>query len=124
VGWAQAIMMGVGQAVAILPGISRSGSTIVAGMLGGVNPSKAAEFSFLLAIPAITGAVIYERDEFRSIEASEVGPYLAGSIAAFVFGLIAVYGVLASIRKGKFEYFGYYCILAGIAAFVYFRFFA
>ena len=121
VGWIQALVMGVGQAVAILPGISRSGSTIVAGMLCGAKPSRAAEFSFLLAVPAILGALVVKARDFGQMRAADLGPYLAGTTAAFLFGILAVYGVLTSIRRGKFEYFGYYCRVAGGAAFIYFK---
>ena len=94
----RAVWMGIGQAVAILPGISRSGSTIVAGMLVGVKPEKAAEFSFLLAIPAILGAVVYERDAFSDMASADLVPYAAGFLAALVSGLFAVYLVLAMVR--------------------------
>ena len=106
-------LMGVGQAVAIFPGISRSGSTIASGLLLGVNPEKAAEFSFLLAIPAIAGAVVLKADELMALDATLAGHYAAGTVAAFVFGLFAVYAVLQTIRRGKFEYFAYYCFVAG-----------
>lgn len=121
VGWLQALLMGVGQALAILPGISRSGTTIVTGMLSGANPSRAAEFSFLLAVPAILGALVVKAGDFTEMKPDHLGPYLAGTVFAFVSGLLAVYGVLASIRRGKFEYFGYYCMLAGAAAFIHFK---
>ncbi|MFV1994473.1 MAG: undecaprenyl-diphosphate phosphatase [Verrucomicrobiales bacterium] len=117
-----ALAMGIGQALAILPGISRSGSTIVAGMLAGVNPGRAAEFSFLLSVPAITGAVVLQSGEFTAIDPGLAGQYLAGMISPFVLGLAAVYAVLATIRKGKFQYFGYYCLAAGITGLFYFTF--
>jgi len=113
VSFKSALVMGIGQAFAILPGISRSGSTIAAGMLIGVDPSKAAEFSFLLAIPAIAGAVVLKAGEFVNISSELIGPYLVGAIVAFLFGLLAVYLVLTVIRKGKFQYFAYYCFAAG-----------
>ena len=118
-----AIAMGCGQACAVLPGISRSGSTIVAGMATGVRPSRAAEFSFLLAIPAIAGASAVEfLGHYEEIDPGKLfGPYLAGAIAAFVFGLVAVYAVLQVIRRGKFEYFAYYCLLIGITGLIYFQ---
>lgn len=115
-----AIIMGIGQAFAILPGISRSGSTIAAGMLARVDPSRAAEFSFLLAIPAICGAIVLKSKDIAEIPQENLGPYLAGMAAAFVTGLAAVYAVLAAIRKGKFQYFAYYCITAGLAAVIFF----
>lgn len=116
-----AIIMGLGQACALLPGISRSGSTIAAGMIAGVKPSKAADFSFLLAIPAICGALVLKRDDIGKVfETPALGAYLAGMIAAFVTGLFAIYAVLTLIRKGKFVYFGFYCLAVGIAGLIYF----
>jgi undecaprenyl-diphosphatase len=113
VSWLTAVVIGIAQSLAILPGISRSGSTIAAGMLTGVEPSRAAEFSFLLAIPAIAGAVIFKARDLMTLGRAETGPFLVGAIAAFVFGLIAVYAVLEVIRKGRFEYFAYYCFAVG-----------
>ncbi len=108
-----AIIMGIGQAFAILPGISRSGSTIATGMLFGVNPSKAAEFSFLLAIPAILGAVVLKISDLMAIDKAMLGQYAVGAVFAFVFGLAAVSMLLAVIKKGKLEYFAYYCVAVG-----------
>jgi len=118
-----ALAMGCGQACAVLPGISRSGSTIVAGMASGVQPSRAAEFSFLLAIPAISGASVVEFvGHYKEIDPAKLfGPYLAGAVAAFMFGLVAVYAVLEMIRRGKFEYFAYYCLAVGITGLIYFQ---
>lgn len=115
-----ALVMGVGQAFALLPGISRSGSTITAGLLAGVRPGLAAEFSFLLAVPAITGAIVLKADDLGNIPTSDLGPYLAGAFAAFLTGLFAVYAVLSLIRRGKFRYFGFYCLAIGTAGLVYF----
>lgn len=112
-GGVSAIIMGLGQAMAIMPGISRSGSTICFGLFSGVKPAEAAEFSFLLSIPAIAGAVILKYQELAGIPSPLVGPYIAGALAAFALGLFAVYAVLATIKKGKFEYFAYYCFAAG-----------
>ena len=114
--------MGIGQAFAILPGISRSGSTIVSGMLSGTSPAKVAEFSFLMAIPAISGAAILALFELDEVGSNLAIPFLAGGVVSFISGLIAVYAVLSSIRKGKFEYFAYYCFAVGIIAFIYLQF--
>jgi len=108
-----AIIMGIGQALAILPGISRSGTTISAGMFTGTQPSRAAEFSFLLAIPAILGAVVLKLGDLASIDSSLVMQYSVGVVTTFVASLFAVYAVLKVIKKGKFVYFGYYCFAAG-----------
>ncbi|MFH2050644.1 MAG: undecaprenyl-diphosphate phosphatase [bacterium] len=108
-----AIIMGIGQAFAILPGISRSGSTIAAGMLFGVYPSKAAEFSFLLAIPAILGAVVLKFSDLLAIDKALIGHYAVGAVFSFIFGLAAVSMLLAIVKKGKLEYFAYYCVAVG-----------
>jgi undecaprenyl-diphosphatase len=107
------IIMGLGQALAVLPGISRSGSTIVFGMASGVEPAKAAEFSFLLSLPAIGGAMILNAKELSALNAAAAGPYLAGTAASFILSLAAVYSVLAIIRRGRFSWFAYYCFAAG-----------
>jgi undecaprenyl-diphosphatase len=108
------IWMGIGQAIAILPGISRSGSTIVTGLLAGVKPSEAAEFSFLLSIPAIAGAIVLGIPEMADIPSALVMPYFAATVTSFLFGLVAVYWVLNAVKKGKFEYFAYYCFAIGL----------
>ena len=107
------LIMGVGQAIAILPGISRSGTTIVSGMLAGVRPSEAAEFSFLLSIPAIGGAILLEGKHLLEIQSALLMPYLVATIVSFLFGLLSVYVVLTSVKRGKFDYFAYYCFAIG-----------
>jgi len=121
VGIKSAITMGLGQALAILPGVSRSGSTIVSGMVSGTKSSAAAEFSFLMAIPAIAAASLLEVKDLVTIETELLGAYIMGGVVAFLSGLAAIYAVLAAIRRGKFEYFGVYCVIAGLLAFFYFR---
>ena len=111
------------QAFAILPGISRSGSTIVAGMAAGAKSSHAAEFSFLMAIPAIAGGFLVEvLKHGKELDSTMLNNFIAGGVVAFVAGLGAIYTVLAAIRRGKFEWFGVYCLIAGVAAFCYFKF--
>ncbi|PWB76399.1 hypothetical protein C3F09_00060 [candidate division GN15 bacterium] len=107
------IIMGFGQAVAILPGISRSGTTIVSGMLAGVKPSEAAEFSFLLSIPAIGGASLLEAKHLLELQSALVLPYMVATLVSFLFGLLSVYVVLATVKRGKFDYFAYYCFAIG-----------
>ena len=120
-GLRQAIWMGVAQSFAILPGISRSGATITAGLLAGGKASKAAEFSFLMFLPAIGGGTLLKLKELKDVMQGEAATaYVLGFMAAFVSGLFAVYLVLRTIKKGKFEYFGYYCFGAGLVAMVYF----
>lgn len=120
--------MGIGQAFAILPGISRSGSTIVAGMMSGAKAEKAAEFSFLMSIPAITGGfVLTMKDRIEqtgsfgeALKSCFSGPYLAGAIAAALVGLLAIYLVMGAVKRGKLEYFAYYCFAVATAGVIYF----
>jgi undecaprenyl-diphosphatase len=107
------LWIGVAQALAILPGISRSGATISMGMFLKVDPKKAAEFSFLLAIPAILGAAVLELRDFEGISTENIGVFLVGSAVAFVSGLAAVGWLMRLIGKGQFKYFGFYCLLIG-----------
>ncbi len=109
-----AIVMALGQALAILPGVSRSGTTIVFGMMAGVHPSRAAEFSFLMIIPIIIGATILKIKDLMLISSDLAGPYAVGTLCSFITGLVAVYTVLAVVRRGRFEYFGYYCFAVGL----------
>jgi len=108
-----ALVMGCGQAIAIMPGISRSGTTITAGLFSGVKPAQVAEFSFLLSIPAVAGAILLDVGEIVHVSADLVAPYLVGALVAMVLGLLSVYVVLATVKRGKFDYFAYYCFAAG-----------
>jgi len=119
--WRNALGIGLAQALAILPGISRSGSTISAGLHAGVEPSRAAEFSFLLAIPAIGGAAVLKGHELLNLPSELAGPYLAAAVVSFLTSLLAVYLVLAAVRRGRFEYFAYYCFAAGAVGLYLFR---
>ena len=114
------LIIGFSQALAILPGISRSGATITTGIMLGISPKIAAEFSFLLVIPAILGGTILKMNEISLIPPNQFGIYLGGMIAAFIAGLIAIFCVLNLISKGKFAYFGFYCLLVGTTGLIYF----
>ena len=121
--WRSSLVMGIGQAFAILPGISRSGSTITAGLLGGVEPKKAAEFAFLMSIPAIAGAVVFKLEEMKDkFVGEQVAAYGAGAVAAFLVGLFAVFVVMEAVKRGKFVYFAYYCFVAGVVGMIWFGF--
>lgn len=121
IGWWSAVIMGIGQACAIMPGISRSGSTIAMGMIAGAKPAEAAEFSFLLAVPAIGGAAVLQFGELLAADSSHMLPYLLGAVLSFLTGLAAVYAVLATVRRGSFDYFAYYCFAAGALGLYLFR---
>ena len=100
-------IVGLAQACAIIPGISRSGSTIFAAMASGVEGKKAADFSFLLAVPIIVGAFLFE---LKGIVNSHVGGVilLTGFVCSFVAGYFSIKLLLNFIRRGKFHYFAYY----------------
>lgn len=109
------ILIGVAQAIATIPGISRAGSTISAGMILGFDRSFAVRFSFLLSIPAILGANILEiGDAVQSgVDASLIPVYIVGMIVAAVVGYFAIQLVKMLAQKGKFGYFAYYCWAVG-----------
>ena len=111
--------IGVAQSLAILPGISRSGSTIAAATWLGMDAVRAAEYSFLLAIPAIMGAgllqVISLSDEAVTIAS---GPLMIGFVAALVSGVLAIKFLILLLRKGTFYRFAPYCLALGIMTIV------
>jgi len=111
-----ALAVGLAQACAILPGISRSGSTVAAGMWLGLDPVRAAEYSFLLAIPAIAGAAVLQIPDL-SAEAVQVGvPALAlGFVAALVSGVAAIKLLVLLLRRSAFHRFAPYCWMLGLA---------
>jgi undecaprenyl-diphosphatase len=119
--WYDALIVGLAQAIAILPGISRSGSTITAGLFRGLKREFAVKFSFLLSIPAILGANILElKDALElGIDTSLTPAYALGIITAAVSGWFAIKAVNRIANKTRFKYFGGYCAVLGIAAIVF-----
>lgn len=111
--WGSALMMGIAQACAILPGISRSGSTVITGLWRRVDPVAAAEFSFLMSIPAILGAAVLGLPDLME-EGSVVGPVplALGFVAAAVSGVLAIRWFVALLAKQNFHVFAYYCWIA------------
>jgi len=121
--WYTALLIGLAQAVAILPGISRSGWTITAGLLLGLGFTQAAEFSFLLSVPAILGALVLElMKKALPLAGNSALPLVVGAVGAFFTGLLALRLIIGILNKGAFHRFAYYLIPAGIAAFLFFRF--
>jgi undecaprenyl-diphosphatase len=106
--------VGLGQALAIFPGISRSGTTIFAGVASGLPKKEAVEFSFLLSVPAVLGALGYEAISKYPLSISLNGYHLLGFITAFISGLIAIKLVFAFLLGNKFKLFAFYCLIAGI----------
>lgn len=111
--WPRALAIGTAQAMAIMPGLSRSGSTIFAGMLLGINRETAARFSFIMSIPAIIGAVVLEvgGSSAAPLPATEFAAIAAGTIASLVTGYGAIVLLLSIARRGKLYWFGYYCLV-------------
>jgi undecaprenyl-diphosphatase len=107
--------IGCAQAAAILPGISRSGATIATGALLGVPAAQAAEFSFLLSIPAVAGAAVLSLPEAMGSGQFHIADGI-GAVVAGVTGYVALKLVFASLRRGRFAWFGVYCIVLGTVA--------
>lgn len=115
----KALIIGIAQAVAIMPGISRSGSTIATALLAGVEKGRAAKFSFLMVLGPIIGASLLElKDYLEAPVAHGIGtmPLVVGFLAAFVSGLLACQWMIAIVRRGKLIYFAIYCFIIGTVA--------
>lgn len=113
-GWGGALLMGVAQALAILPGISRSGSTVIAALWKRIDPVAAAEFSFLMSVPAILGAAVLQMpDVMRTEQLAVSGSALvAGFLGAAIAGILAIRFFVAMLRRQNFHVFAYYCWVA------------
>ncbi|MGI9525764.1 MAG: undecaprenyl-diphosphatase UppP [Weeksellaceae bacterium] len=117
VSFKDAIIIGIAQAIAIMPGISRSGATISTSVLLGDDRSKAARFSFLMVIPLIFGAIAKKILDAGGMPEYANGPaLLAGFIAAFIAGIIACRWMISLVRKAKLTYFAIYCFIVGCIA--------
>ena len=120
IGWWQALTVGIGQAFAVIPGLSRSGTTISTGLLCGVKRSDVAQFSFLMVLVPILGEAFLDLVG-GDVASSSVGtlPLLVGFLAAFVSGLFACKVMIALVKKAKLRWFALYCALVGLAVIIY-----
>lgn len=120
-----AFIIGIAQAVAVLPGLSRSGSTIATGLILGNNKAHMAQFSFLMVIPPILGEALLD-----TIKAAKEGfsaafgdlsvmALVVGFVAAFVSGIAACKWMIGIVRRGKLIYFAYYCVAVGVVTLAY-----
>ncbi len=123
-GWKQSAAMGLMQAVAILPGISRSGSTIAMGTFAGADTGEAARFSFLMSIPVILGGVLFSAKDLFSpagtpalVGAAEIAGMLLGVAAAAISGYFAIKLVLRAAGKAGYRYFALYLVLLSLITF-------
>ena len=120
VSYVNAIIIGISQAIAMLPGISRSGATISTTVLLGVDRTKAARFSFLMVVPLIFGAIAKDLlSGDISFESSDILPMSVGFIAAFASGLLACKWMITLVKKSKLSYFSIYCAIVGSIAIIY-----
>jgi len=113
--WGAALLIGVAQAFALVPGISRSGSTVVAALWLGVAPREAAAFSFLMAVPAIGGAAVLQLGELGAGSGPGAGALALGSVFAAVVGVLAIRTFVALLAKESFYLFAPYCWIVGAA---------
>lgn len=118
IGWRDALVIGIAQACAVMPGLSRSGSTIATGLLLGNKKESLAKFSFLMVIPPILGEALL--DVVKGLKGEEAFggidmlPLAVGFVAAFVSGCLACKWMIDIVKKGKLIYFGIYCAIAGV----------
>lgn len=116
----RAFCVGCFQGLGTLPGISRSGSTIVGGLFCNLEKSTAVRFSFLLSIPAILGALVLDLKDMLSIQSQTLSflPVAVGMLTAAISGYFSIRFLLRLVEKSKLSYFSYYCIAAGIFAII------
>ncbi len=120
VSFTNSIIIGISQAIAMLPGISRSGATISTSVLLGIDRTKAAKFSFLMVVPLIFGKIAKDiLGGDINFQSSEIIPMSAGFIAAFIAGLLACQWMIALVKRSKLSYFSIYCAIVGVIAIVY-----
>lgn len=121
--WKDAVWVGVAQSVALFPGVSRSGATIMGGMLSGMSRFAATEFSFFLAIPTMFAATFYSLyKEWHNLALTDVPMFAVGFVAAFLGGLAVVRFLLAYVGQHSFAPFAWYRIVFGGLLLVYFHY--
>jgi undecaprenyl-diphosphatase len=118
ISWKDALIIGIAQAVAVLPGVSRSGSTIATGLILGNKKESLAQFSFLMVIPPILGEALL--DTMKMVKGEDVMgnietlPLMVGFVAAFLAGCVACKWMINIVKRGKLIYFGIYCAIVGV----------
>ena len=112
--FSSSIIIGLSQALAIIPGISRSGFTITASLFMGISPEKSAKFSFLLSIPIIFGAGLLGIIDIKNGDTFTLPTIFVAILSSFLVGVVALKILLMLLEEGKFYFFGIYCICIGI----------
>ena len=125
ISYKNSFIIGIAQAIAVIPGISRSGATIATGLLSGVDKEKAAKFSFLMVLVPIIAANVKSIfvGDVSSSEGISPTVLIVGFIAAFISGLAACSWMLKIVKRGKLVYFAIYCAIIGLTAIAYSQFF-
>ncbi len=122
VSFTSAFIIGIAQAIAILPGISRSGATISTSVLLGVDRDRAARFSFLMVIPLILGKVAKDVLDGALTQSANLAALGVGFLAAFLTGIVACQWMIRLVRNAKLTYFAIYCFIVAVAALLYWYF--
>jgi undecaprenyl-diphosphatase len=119
--YVDSIVVGIAQAIAILPGISRSGSTISTAMFLGIDKKTAFDFSFLLSLPAIFGAFLLKLKDALEVSGGfdQIGIYIPGMLAAFISGYLCLLILRRIVIAGKFAYFGIYTLIIALLAIIF-----
>jgi undecaprenyl-diphosphatase len=113
--WSDALKVGLVQCVAMIPGTSRSGSTIIGGLLFGLSRTAATEFSFFLAMPTMVGAAVYSGYKYRELfRPDDFMVFAVGFVVSFIFAMIAVRGLLKFIATHSYAVFAWYRIVFGL----------
>jgi undecaprenyl-diphosphatase len=113
--WKDALKIGFAQCLAMIPGTSRSGATIIGGLLFGLSRKAATEFSFFLAMPTMVGAAVYSGYKYRDLfQASDLPVFAIGFVTSFIFAMIAVRALLSFIGKHSYAAFAWYRIGFGL----------
>ena len=119
--WKDALMVGLAQCFSLIPGTSRSGATIMGGMIFGLSRQVATEFSFFLAVPIMFAATGYQLVKYRELLSGEdLAPFAVGFVVSFVFALIAVKALIRYVASHDFKAFAWYRIALGIVVLAYF----
>lgn len=116
--YGHALIVGTAQGIATFPGLSRSGTTIAAGIMCGFEKNFAVRYSFIMSIPAILGALVLELKDFdkSTVAPGEIWYYVIGAAVAAVVGFFAIKLMLEAVRRKKYRYFAYYCFVIGVIA--------
>lgn len=118
VGGVSSFIVGVVQGLSVIPGISRSGSTTAAGLYLGIKREEMAEFTFLMSVPAIAGAILLQARHISEIPQGQIAAYMVGMAAAFITGFFAIGFMVYFIKRANLKAFALYCLIAGIVAIV------